>query len=495
MSSDPLSFLTDYSDENRDNSKREDPLSFLEEKKNGPLRKAGRLAYQYGKGALQTAALPYELATAPESSKNKQLASYRENLFDDIERLLEQKQTGVWDKQDQELLDNLTKQAANPQESEKFLKTSKIGVGDILEKGGSKIGLDLAPEDVSEHVAGFVGNLRNPKELLKTGRSIASLPSKFSKDARESIKWDKLFKAHEKDPAKSSMLDYVVEHNLTPEEATLVLQSRGNIDVLGQLAKKTKKFKKTVSSLKEKLSGNYDELKKIGQEGGYLNAQEKIPIIRDLEEIITKTHNPLGIGPETQKAVSSVENTLEGIKHNQFSIKDIINKRQAIRQGKDNINWKDVDHGDVLKKELIDKLDDSIKRLDPSLFNRLKKTDSAWSQYKKYEKLLNKKQAPVKWKGIEIPNFGANLLFLGALHFGGITGVGLLKGLAIKEGVQRLSTELLMNPKFQNVHKRLLDSVLSGSKKNQKEALSLMKSILKKEDPDLYEDFIDLQIE
>src|SRR5574338_414353 len=65
-------------------------------KKRNIIEKTGRLGMQYALGAMEQAALPYELAVAPLASKEAQHANYRENLFSDIEMLQEQKQSGDW---------------------------------------------------------------------------------------------------------------------------------------------------------------------------------------------------------------------------------------------------------------------------------------------------------------------------------------------------------------------------------------------------------------
>jgi len=133
------------------------------------LEKSGRIAGQFALGAAESAALPYELAVAPLASQEAQQTKYREGVFEDIERLQEQKQTGVWDEKDQELLTHLTEQIKNPEKSKPFVKTTDIGIRGLAEKA---TGLDLQPEGILEksaHWAGFIKNPKNAKELLKIG--------------------------------------------------------------------------------------------------------------------------------------------------------------------------------------------------------------------------------------------------------------------------------------------------------------------------------------
>lgn len=128
------------------------------------LDKAGRVGSQFALGMAENALLPYELSVAPLTSKDAQQVPYRENLGEDLERLLEQKASGIWDDQDQELYDSIVDQLQNPQKSEQFLKTADIGVRGLVEKA---TGLDLHPEGVLEKAAGWTGFIKNPKNIKK----------------------------------------------------------------------------------------------------------------------------------------------------------------------------------------------------------------------------------------------------------------------------------------------------------------------------------------
>lgn len=140
--------------------------------------KAGRVAAQYAIGAAENALLPYEIAVAPLSSKEAQQVNYRENVFQDIERLTEQKQTGVWDEQDELLLENLIGQIKDPEKTEKFVHTSDIGVRGLVEKA---TGVELEPEDFYEKAAHWMGFIKNPKNLIGL-KEIGLNPKKFVKD-------------------------------------------------------------------------------------------------------------------------------------------------------------------------------------------------------------------------------------------------------------------------------------------------------------------------
>lgn len=135
------------------------------------LEKGLRVGAQLGLGALENVFMPYELGVAPLASKEAQHAEYRKGLFEDIERLAEQKASGDWSPQDEQLFQHLQEQIKNPERAEQFVKTADIGVRGLAEKA---TGLDLHPEGILEkaaHWTGFIKNPKNIKELVKLGTS------------------------------------------------------------------------------------------------------------------------------------------------------------------------------------------------------------------------------------------------------------------------------------------------------------------------------------
>ncbi len=137
---------------------------YLEENqpKRSALEKGGRLASQYAIGGAENALLPYELAVQPLTSKEAQQVPYRENLGEDIENLMIQKESGIWNEQDEEFLQNLQSQMQDPSKSDEFIQTADLGVRGLAEK---TTGLDLHPEDFSEKAAGWTGFIKNPKNI------------------------------------------------------------------------------------------------------------------------------------------------------------------------------------------------------------------------------------------------------------------------------------------------------------------------------------------
>lgn len=163
---------------------------YLEENapKRSKLEKAARIGTQFGISALQATptGLAYEGAVGPLGSKEAQTVQYRENLFDDIERLQEKKMTGAWDEQDQGLLDNLIDQIKNPSKMDEFVhEPVDIGIRGLVEK---VTGADLHPEGLAEKAASWAGYLKDPKKLITNAKSIGLNPKELIKTVLPGIK-------------------------------------------------------------------------------------------------------------------------------------------------------------------------------------------------------------------------------------------------------------------------------------------------------------------
>lgn len=449
------------------------------------LPKTARLGAQYGIGNIERAALPYDIAVSPLSSKKAQLGEYRKNLFEDIERLSEQKQTGVWDKQDETLLQDLISQAKSPEKSKKYVQTADISSSGLIEKGAEKLGFDLKPQGIEEHAARIGGNILSPKNIVKGGKKIASLATKAG---RESGQWKSLEKTAKGIPEKENMLNFSKQHKLTPKEATLLMRSRGKGEILEKTAKKTKGYKETVQGIKTKLGNNYEELKRLGKEGGYLSPEQKGALQGDLQKVVNDIDKTFILGPDSKAARTSIDDAIVKIGKGEGTIEELINSRMGLNEG---INWKNIDRGDVFKKKADNAFFKAIERKDPSIAKRLKDTDKAYSQYKRFEDVLKKKSPVIKVKGVEVPNALAAMAFSTAAGFGPAA----IKAYALKEGIQRLATFLVTSPKMQSPLKGLQRAIISGSAKKQKEAFLVIKKILQMEDPELSSDLEDLTIE
>lgn len=454
------------------------------------LKKAGRLGAQYGIGTAERIATPYEIAVSPLASKKAQMAEYRKGLFEDIERLQEQKLTGDWDQKDEQLLKTLIDQASDYKKAEPFVKTADIGVGSLLEKGAKQFGLDLEPEDVSETAARITGNVLKPSSIVKGVQKAGKLTTQAGREELKLLKqeknWQKLGRAAAKNPHKEQLLSFAKNEGLTPEEATLLLQSDGKIQVLEKIGSKSKKLKNTVNSLKEKLGSSYDELKEAGKNEGLLGPEIRSSMQGDFQKILNEIEESYVIGPDTESAKKILEKTQYLLGSKEGTIKDLINSRQEIRQG---INWRNVDRGDFLRDEAVKAITKGIEAKSPEIAKKLLDTDKAYSRYAKFADILDKKQPLIMIKGIPIPIGMGDLVFGTAAY-----SLGGWKAVLSKYAIKKLTTKFITEPKYQALHTNLMHAINNGATKKQAEIFTAMKKMMRKDDPDLYEEFKNIDV-
>lgn len=458
--------------------------------------KAARLAGQFAIGQAENALLPYELAVAPLASQKAQHGEYRRQLLEDIERLQEQKAAGQWDKQDQQLYDSLVEQVKNPEKAQKFVKTADIGVRGLAEIA---TGLDLQPEGFSEHAANIAGNFLSPKQLLNLPKNVKSLPKHakalLNKETRQAIKvekqWKNLDRAAASNPEKETLLKFAKSHGLTPEETNLLFHSKGQSKFLETLGKKSNKLKDTVRGLKDKLGKNYEKLKQLGHEGGELNASEIDHLTDDIYKILKNTGKTFVEGTDTESARKVIEKTIHKINNESGTVEHLINSRQGLKQG---VNWRNVDQGDVILKEVDNAFLDAIRRKNPYVYENLVQTDRAYAKFKQFSKVLQEQTPIFNYKGLTLPaEYGQYLAFGLSALFGPT--IPVLKTLALKEIGQRLLTEIAINPAFQAPLRRMQQAALKGSRNGQKQAFLVIKHLLKTEDPELYKEIKDLNVD
>ncbi len=163
-------------------------LEVSNKSKRSKASQAGRIGAQFAVGAAESALLPYELASASLSSQPAQELAYREQLFDDLEMMQEQKQTGVWSEQDQKHYDNILDQIKNPEKAKPFVKTADIGIRGLAEKA---TGVDLRPEGMLEKAASWAGFIKDPKkisELRKIGYNPKDVLKAISPSKTETLR-------------------------------------------------------------------------------------------------------------------------------------------------------------------------------------------------------------------------------------------------------------------------------------------------------------------
>lgn len=457
----------------------------------GAVEKTARVGAQVGLSAIDTALLPLTAAGFVAGQQTGNKGKYRETLSKEIQDLEEKRKTEPLTNREERALkaakDTIV-HLGEPKEGE----NEKIDLtpSGLIKRGvKAATGYDLEAEGAAEHVAEFVGAL-GPKQLIKGAQKLKNLPKLATSEGRQALKsqsqWKALEKSAKGSAEKTEILDFAKQKNLTAEETSLLFQSQGKIKKLEKISKKGKKFKGIVTGLKDKLGASYEELKNLGRQGGYLTEQEASRLQTDMEGILEDIGRTFVEGPDTKAAKEIIEKTIHNLENKAGTIEDLINSRRNLNQFK---NWKNLNEGDAIRSRAEKAIFDAIERKNPQIAEKLRQTDKAYAKYKEFQKILDKQLPSKRIMGVPVNDVMTHLVF-GTIGLATGTLPKIALGLGAKEAVQRLATRMLTDPRFQDIRKRMMQSITSGTQANRDGIFSAFLKILKKEDPDSYEELV-----
>lgn len=486
MADDPLDFLDQKAGSSQATA---DPLDFLDQSltdRQAPFRKTSRHAAQMLKGSLNLnpVVAGYNLLTSSLSAgahRNRQRVT--EQAQKDLQMMDEKVARGVPLSRQEKYLYDRTKQWAERVNQ----RAAPIDTESLINRAvKATSGIDLEPEDIGEEISNIGASIVSPRGLAKAGRAISKLALREARLGLSKGGWESLRKGFKGNPEKEGIINWAEQKGLTPREATLLMQPEKKIGALKKVSKKTKQLERDVAGLKEKLGSSYDELRAIGRQGGYLGSKEALPLLDKLgkiEEEINLTH---ALGPESAAAKNVLSETIRDIENNGTTIERLIATRQNLGQG---VNWNKIGVKANLKGRMKDAITETIDKANPVVGKELQATDQAYQKYKKFQEFLDNRQSFTMVNGIPVPS--SNVIFWGALGTKLLMGMNPLKAgtyYGIKEGISRLSTAMLTNPHLQGIRKKLMQAVLSGNTEKQRKLMVLARKIIKKDDPQLYEE-------
>jgi hypothetical protein len=342
---------------------------------------------------------------------------------------------------------------------EQFLPTQEGNAEDILEFAGEHAPLAAFGEGglvskALQTVGGALGKkTAKEMELPEWAQDLAggigmSVPaagkSVFSKSLVPSDK-------------QKSVVDFLKSHGFNEKEITPLIQDKKMLSWLSKGAMKYEEKSPFLKGIQDKLGGIYENVRTQGQQGNYLQGQplrqfEKS--FHDLADKIPKRHRRL------------IEKEIEELFNNPIDFTSLHDFNVAVN---------DIIKGTTGGKASIGKLKiathDAQKKLDPALFNDLRKTDKVYSSLMNFTDKMTKKN----WEGIA--KLGdAGKVVIGALIFNpGMIGVG-AKGLAAVAASRYALKQLLVNPRLQNLHIKLQNAV---SQNKASQALKIAEMIKK----------------
>lgn len=386
-------------------------------------------------------------------------------------------------------------------ETEQVLQSAGEGIGSVLGLPGAGSAANLlgaagagAGSKIAElNQAGTGGQLTAAVvgDILsrKIGKGALSLGAKLGIPAAQkqitSSNFDKLNKAFGSTEDGKKALEFAKSKNLTAEETTLLLQSRGKQDRLSFLTSGNKKTEEIAKGLKSKLGDEYNEIIRKGRDQplGYRNTiklDDKLSgILEDLEATGARSE-------ETNSAIKKIREAKNHIETKIPNIEELINTKHNLNE----VSWKNVHKGKALRAKANQAINETIADTYPEAAQQLKFLDANYGKLQSIMPKLENKGF-VNYKGFKVPNAFQIPLILGA----GYVSPLIAKGILGKAVVNHISRNLLTNPNYQGIAKQMIFAAEKGSISAMKTSWNKLLDTAKKHDPDFYEEIKDVSIE
>lgn len=336
---------------------------------------------------------------------------------------------------------------------------SQLGEG-AATGGGAKALLSLAASGIGGQSVREAGG----PELLASGIEIggAVAPSLVSK---------KLI------PTSKSATETVQagrKIGLSEELITPLIQDEKKVDILSKVARKGSRTKEVFVNIKEKLGDSYNTIKGSKEAKVKLPNADQIKLRKDFGEIRNELSKTLAPSPEKEAALKYIETSLDTLRNADITPEHLVNFWQDINKS---VKWNSISGGKKALARLKEPVSDILKKVSPQLAEDFEATNQLYSKYAQISKKL---------KPDIIDSFVNKAEILGAPAAGLALAQGNpwgLVGLGSEVSLRLLSREMLINPYFQSVAKKLVTNFNQSSMKGVTESVKQVQQYMKRKHP------------
>jgi len=270
---------------------------------------------------------------------------------------------------------------------------------------------------------------------------------------------------------------------LAEEQIAPLTKDPKTLKRIAKFARKGDKTEKLVFGLKSSLGDAYGTVKESAKNLKKISPEVQRAITSDFEKVLGDMSKTLKPPPEKQQAINFITDAINDLKSKPTDPETLINTFQDLN---DFVNWNSIKNGKkqlaALKKPLLA----AIKTSSPEVAKDFEVLNQMYSRFKNIQRSLKPGEID-KWLGIG--EAGSVVLSLATGFPGAISAV--LKEGVIRRGGQALLREFLINPRFQNVQKKLLKAVKDDNIKSVAKIGSQAIKMLRKEFPNQVKDKFD----
>lgn len=231
------------------------------------------------------------------------------------------------------------------------------------------------------------------------------------------------------------IINFLRKNGFTDNQITPLLQDERKVSIISKFALKGGKAQRISSELKQAIGGIYDTIRAEGDKIGILTQPEKTGVVNNLYEIRDKI--PL----KWQKLINPIITRFENSKG---SASDLVNLYQDV-----NAEVAGQKGGKAILGLFKDSATNGLSIIKSELASDFKLINDLYGLNARFGKTVN----PGKWDFLSI---GQGIEFIRGLV--NLDFASLAKDLGVL-GARKLSTELLTNPRLQNITKRIISNI------------------------------------
>lgn len=267
---------------------------------------------------------------------------------------------------------------------------------------------------------------------------------------------------------------------LTDKELTPILQPELKKTLIGSPAMRTKRAQKAIEASEGALGNLYEEVKSSTARSRSANTREIVHFNDDLQKIANNLKKSKAPGADKKQAIEKIEEMIADVYQNGIRPDEIIETWQDINK---TVNWNSFRGGKKALAALKDPMGQLFAKLDPKNYKKFQTLNTMWSKLQDTAYHIKPKKVEKWFKAGEYGVFAASLWKLMT------TGnPKVLAGLATAKGAQLLATEMLINPRLNNLMRKTITSVGPGTKASFQKAVRDFEKELR-DFPEIHDEF------
>lgn len=277
-----------------------------------------------------------------------------------------------------------------------------------------------------------------------------------------------------------ALYEFGKSKGLSDAELTPILQSRGRKKILGGIAQPTERAASAVKRSETALGSIYDDLKSQASKSPLANTRQEGKFLIKMDKIVSELEKSK-LPPDAKKQVlEKIKSFMGDVVENGIGTDEIISTWQDIN---DTVNWGSFKTGKKALAALKEPMSELFKDLSPSQYKEFETVNKLYGRLQDTAKKIRPTDST---KFVKYGEVGA---LISGIHQLATTGhPGVLTTLATQKGARLLATEMLTNPRLNNIVNKALASATKGTKQAAIKAARDFERDLR-EFPEIHEEF------